>query len=184
MIPTSDGETLLQYSRSLLSQIDDIETMFSNKRKKKQTFSISVPRGSYFSSAFSQFSKRLDEKHPAEIIYRETNASRAINNITDADYKLGIIRYAEKYDRYFKEMLLEKGLKGEEINSFSYRILFSKSRLGTFISNQNLEILSMGLLCSSLNSIYPRIFISSVLNTIHPTPSPRINSSSYFFKRY
>ena len=38
------------------------------------------------------------------------SAQRTINNILTHDYKLGIIRYAENYDKYFKAMLEEKGL--------------------------------------------------------------------------
>ena len=41
--------------------------------------------------------------HDAELFYKETNSKRTINNILDHDYKLGIIRYAENYDKYFKD---------------------------------------------------------------------------------
>ena len=42
------------------------------------------------------------------------------------DYKLGIIRYAENYDRYFKEMLEEKDFAYEIVTEFTYRLLMSK----------------------------------------------------------
>ena len=61
-----------------------------------------------------------------ELFYNETNSSRAINNIRHADYNLGIIRYAENYDKYFEQMLEEKGFIGELITKFNYVITMSR----------------------------------------------------------
>ena len=41
------------------------------------------------------------------------------------DYKLGIIRYAENYDRYFKTMLEEKGFQYELVTEFTYSVIMS-----------------------------------------------------------
>ena len=41
------------------------------------------------------------------------------------DYKLGIIRYAENYDKYFKSMLDEKGFVYELVTEFSYSLIMS-----------------------------------------------------------
>ena len=41
------------------------------------------------------------------------------------DYKLGIIRYAENYDKYFKSMLEEKGFQYELVTEFTYSLLMS-----------------------------------------------------------
>jgi hypothetical protein len=91
---------------------------------KKQKFSISVPRACYISDAFAEFSKTLT-KEAAEIFYKETNSKRTIDNILNHDYKLGIIRYAENYDKYFKAMLEEKGLCYEMVTEFSYKLIMS-----------------------------------------------------------
>ena len=45
----------------------------------------------------------------------------------EGDYKLGIIRYAENYDKYFKDMLDEKGLVYEMVAEFSYSLLMSRN---------------------------------------------------------
>lgn len=55
----------------------------------------------------------------------ETNSERTISNILNSDYKLGIIRYAENYDKYFKAMLEEKGLTYEMIAEFTYKLIMS-----------------------------------------------------------
>lgn len=121
---TPDGEEFIGYAKSLLKQIDHIESLYKENGSKKQRFSISVPRASYVSDALVEFSKDLG-KEPIEIFYKETNSQRTINNILNHDYKLGIIRYAENYDKFFKTMLEEKGLAYEMVTEFSYKLVMS-----------------------------------------------------------
>ncbi len=121
---TPEGEEFINYAKGILSQIDEVENLYKKGTSKKQKFSISVPRACYISEAFSEFSKALSND-PAEIFYKETNSQRTIKNILNHDYKLGIIRYAENYDKYFKAMLEEKGLVYEMITEFSYSLIMS-----------------------------------------------------------
>lgn len=122
---TPDGEEFMNYAKGILGQIDQLEKFYKDGAPKKQKFSISVPRACYISDAFSEFSKSLT-KDAAEIFYKETNSQRTIHNILTHDYKLGIIRYAENYDKYFKEMLNEKGLESELVTEFSYVLIMGK----------------------------------------------------------
>ena len=121
---TPEGDEFIGYAKSLLKQIDHIEGLYKENSVKKQRFSISVPRASYISEALVEFSKDLG-KEPVEIFYKETNSQRTINNILNHDYKLGIIRYAENYDKFFKTMLEEKGLAYEMVTEFSYKLVMS-----------------------------------------------------------
>ena len=125
MTLTPDGEVFVEYAKGILRQIDEVERFYKEGTAKKQTFSVSVPRASYISDAFAQFTKTLG-KDAAEVFYKETNSQRTINNILEHDYKLGIIRYAENYDWYFKTMLEEKGLCYEMVTEFSYVLLMSE----------------------------------------------------------
>lgn len=125
MVLTPQGEEFIGYAKKILSQIDDVENMYKAGRPLKQRFSISVPRACYISEAFARFSTSLSAE-PAELMYKETNSSRTLNNILQMDYKLGIIRYAEKYEGYFKEMLEEKGLYYELVTEFQYVLLINK----------------------------------------------------------
>ncbi len=123
---TSDGETFIRYAKTILRQVDEIESIFNGSGSVKKRFSISVPRASYISDAFARFSHSLTNEAEAEIIYKETNSLRAIKNILHEDYKLGIIRYAENYDKYFKTMLDEKDMQYEMITEFSYVLAMSR----------------------------------------------------------
>lgn len=121
---TPDGEKFMGFAHSILGQIDQVENFYKHSDIQKQKFSISVPRASYISEAFAEFSKTLTTD-AAEIFYKETNSQRAINNVLNRDYKLGIIRYAENYDKFFKSMLEEKGLNYEMLSEFTYVLLMS-----------------------------------------------------------
>ena len=122
---TPDGEEFINYANGILGQIDQVEKFYKDGSPKKQKFSISVPRACYISEAFTEFTKSLS-KEAAEIFYKETNSQRTIKNILNHDYKLGIIRYAENYDKYFSALLEENGLCYGTVTEFSYLLLMSR----------------------------------------------------------
>lgn len=125
MFLTADGEIFIRHAKNVLAQIDEIEDMFSGGTISKKHFSVSVPRASYIAEAFAEFSKVIDKDMQAEILYKETNSMRAVKNILQEDYKLGIIRYAANYDKYYKTMMDEKGLDYELITEFRHVLIMS-----------------------------------------------------------
>ena len=122
---TVEGEEFIGYAKEILGQIENVERFYKNGAQKKKRFSVSVPRACYISEAFAEFSKEIGNDS-AEIFYKETNSQRTIKNLLESDYKLGIIRYAESYDKYFKDMLEEKGFNYELVAEFSYILIMSK----------------------------------------------------------
>lgn len=125
MFLTPDGERFIGYAEKILDQIDDVERLYKEGLPASQQFSISVPRASYISDAFARFTLAVSAD-PAAIFYKETNSSDAIKNILTADYRLGMIRYAGNYDRYFKELLEEKGLDYELVAEFTYVLVMRR----------------------------------------------------------
>ena len=126
MTVTPEGEKFIGYANKILTQIDEVEAIYKNGSSVTQNFSISVPRASYISEAFVNFSKKINQKAPFDLVYKETNAMRAIKNILEADYNLGIIRYAENYDSHFRQLLAQKGLVGELVAEFKYVLIMSR----------------------------------------------------------
>lgn len=122
---TVKGEEFISFAKEILSQIDAVERFYKTGSPQKQKFSISVPRASYISEAFANFSKTLS-KEEAEIFYKETNSQRTLHNMLNHDYRLGIIRYAENYDKYFKSTLEEKGFQYELVTEFTYCLIMSR----------------------------------------------------------
>ena len=119
MLLMPDGERFVSQARKILEQVDEMESLYKEKKEEKQRFSISVPRASYVSDAFAAFSRTLG-KEEVEVFYHETNALQAVKNILEVGYNLGIIRFAASYGPYFRQMLEEKGLRGELAAEFKY----------------------------------------------------------------
>lgn len=126
MFLTPEGEKFIGYAKKILRQIDEVENMYRTGAPMKQKFSICVPRASYISDAFATFSTQM-KPTAAEIFYQETNSSHVINNVLNAEYKLGILRYAEHFDKYFKSTLEEKGLTYELITEFTYQLIMNRN---------------------------------------------------------
>lgn len=125
MCLTAEGEEFMGYAEEILGRLERVERYYKDGAPKKKRFSVSVPRASYISEAFAEFSKTLPDGE-VEVFYKETNSQRTINNLLNRDYKLGIIRYAENYDEYFKAMLEEKDLAYELVTEFCYSIIMSE----------------------------------------------------------
>lgn len=125
MVLTPDGEEFIDYARDILNRIDKVEKSYRDGSHKKRKFSISVPRACYISAAMAEFSKNIGDA-PVEIYYKETNSKKTIKKLLENEYKLGIIRYSENYDKYYKDMLEEKGLSYELVAEFSYDLIMSR----------------------------------------------------------
>ncbi len=126
MVPTHQGDEFLHYAKKILSEVDIIENLYKNGEEKINRFSISVPRACYIAHAFAEFSKKVDHSTRTELFYKETNAHRAVKNILEQDYNLGIARYACKNNDNFKRMLEEKGLAYEIVTEFTYRLVMAQ----------------------------------------------------------
>ena len=124
---TIDGEEFLLYAKNALAQIKKIESIYENKNEKKLRLSVCVPRASYFSYAFSEFAKSLDNESRAEIVYKETNSMRAIISVVKEEYDLGIVRYQSAFEKYFNTLFEEKKLNSKVLNEFSYVMAVSKN---------------------------------------------------------
>ena len=164
---TPEGEEFIGYAKGILQQIAQVEKLYRDGAPGKQKFSISVPRACYISDAFAQFSKALTDA-PAEIFYKETNSKRTIQNILEHDYKLGIIRYAENYDKYFKAMLAEKGLTCELVTEFSYVLIMSGDSPLARKENITFDDLSGLIEIAHADPYVPSLPTSKVFKEEHP----------------
>jgi Transcriptional regulator len=125
-VQTKKGEEFLSYAKNILAQVEEMEAVFNTDQKNKVSFSISVPRGSYISQAFTQFVEKLDTSKEIELNFKETNSMQTINDVADGECNLGIIRYKKSYESYFLNYLKDKGLKYEDLFEFEYFVLMSR----------------------------------------------------------
>lgn len=177
---TEDGEAFLNCAVKILNQVDEIENMFKNSSAKKQRFSVSVPRASYIAEAMANFSLALKKETNAEIYYKETNSRRTIKNVLDGDYKLGIIRYAEAFDKYYKEMLEEKGLSYELVNQFCYELVMSEKSPLAKLENIAFDDLKDYMEIAHADPFVPSLSFSEVKREELPD---NINRRIYVFER-
>lgn len=127
MFLTPDGEVFVRYATAVLKQVDDIEKMFGEGAVGRRKFSLSAPRTSYVADAFARFSERIPHGTEIDMFYKETNSMRTLKNVLQDDFQLGILRYAENYDGYYKSLMDEKGLDYEQITEFSYVLLVGEN---------------------------------------------------------
>ncbi len=127
MVLTVEGEEFLSYAREILTQIDQVDRMYREGTVHKQRFSVSVPRACYISEAFARFTNALSPDAAAELFYMETGTGRVIANILENGYGLGIVRYPEYLDKYYKNLLDEKDLTYELLTEFTYQVILSAS---------------------------------------------------------
>ena len=120
MTLTPDGEVFIRYARTILKQVDAVEELFAHGDVSRKRFSLSAPRASYIAEALARFTKNLVADCEAEVFYRETNSLQTIKNVQKEDYRLGIIRFSEENDRYYRSLMQEKELTGVLITEFRY----------------------------------------------------------------
>ena len=161
MVLTPDGEEFIDYARDILHRIDKMEQSYRDGSHKKRKFSISVPRACYISAAMVEFSKNIGDT-PVEIYYKETNSKKTIKKLLENEYKLGIIRYSENYDKYYKTMLEEKGLAYELVAEFSYVLIMSRENPLTNKEIITYEDLSSYIEIAHADPYVPMISMSKV----------------------
>ncbi len=126
VVPTARGHEFLIYARSILTQLQAMESLSSRHDDIMQRFSLSMPRAGYISECFSRLIDSLDKGSPMDIRIREASALHTINDVADGQFQLGIVRYQAKYEANFLDYIREKSLKAESIWEYEALVLFSQ----------------------------------------------------------
>ncbi|MBP3495660.1 MAG: LysR family transcriptional regulator [Clostridia bacterium] len=179
MVLTPDGEEFMDYARDILLRIEKIEQSYRDGSHKKRKFSISVPRACYISAAMAEFSKNIGDT-PVEIYYKETNSKKTIKKLLENEYKLGIIRYSDNYDKYYKDMLEEKGLSYELVAEFSYVLIMSRDNPLAEKETITYEDLSDYIEIAHADPYVPTLSMSKVFREELPD---KVNQRIFVFER-
>lgn len=124
---TPEGEEFLQYARTIIAQVDEVERIYKGEGYKKDKLSVTVPRASYISMAIAEFAKHIPLDRAVDVIYKETNSMRAIDSLLKDECNLGIVRYQATFDKYFQDMFTDKKIIAETITDFKYQLVVSKN---------------------------------------------------------
>lgn len=124
---TPKGREFLKYAKNILREYEELEALGRDGDEEAQALRVSVPRASYIVDAFTTFLCSLDMEKPIQMDFLETNAIRAIRNVTNRKSGFGIIRFKSEYKNYFTSLLQDSGLVWRPLLRFRYLLLMSKN---------------------------------------------------------
>lgn len=91
--PTKNGEDFLGYARSIIAQMESLETMFGPHTETGTQLSVCAPRASYVAQAFSRY-LGAEGRAPLQVQYRETSAAAVISDVASGTANLGVVLLA------------------------------------------------------------------------------------------
>lgn len=124
--PTKKGAEFLKYAKTILSQINELESLYKAPQDKGIEFNVSIPRATYISVAFTKFLQKLKKEEQLSISLKETSDMAIINEVTSGESRFGIIRVQKIYEDYFLSLLKENGLQSRLLWEFETEIIMSK----------------------------------------------------------
>ena len=120
--PTNNGEDFLGYARSIIAQMESLETMFGPHTETGTQLSVCAPRASYVAQAFSRY-LGAEGRAPLQVQYRETSAAAVISDVASGTANLGVVRWQAEHAATLDNLLRENALSGEVLWEFSMVVL-------------------------------------------------------------
>ena len=124
--PTPIGAQFLSYAKTILSQVDELESFYKPQWEKEFRFDVSVPRATYISVAFTDFLQDVPKEVPLAVHFKETSSMGAITDVANGASQLAIIRYQKIYEEYFQSFLKNMRLGSEVLWEFKMCLLMSR----------------------------------------------------------
>lgn len=123
---TPEGRRFIEKLRDIQKGIDSLLDEFVNEKNDEITFKISGPRATYISELFAKYIDTIKDSERIAIRYSETNSIQTIQNVIEHDYDVGIIRYAKKYEKFYKSRMKYKGIEYEKLKEFEFILMMSR----------------------------------------------------------
>lgn len=127
VVPTARGRIFLEHARNVLAQIEEMEHLYKPDQGNGVEFSLSMPRASYLSLAFSKFISKIGREETMNVWLRETNSADTLRDVETGEYNLGIIRYQPFSEAYYAQEAGAKGLLTEPVFKYSAGLLMSEN---------------------------------------------------------
>ncbi len=176
---TKEGNQFLLSTKEILEKFEAIESRYKIE-ETKHYFSISVPRASYISYAFTSFIKGIANTNMLQIDFAETSSMQVIQNVSSGKHHLGIIRYSMEYEKYYHKLLRELDLHGDMLLEFEYVALMSNSEA---FANKN--VLQLSDLAELIEVVHGDTGIPSLVSGEIRKPEPITSSKKiiYIYER-
>ena len=126
VVPTKKGTEFIERAKSIIMQVDEMESMYRGYDDKSVHLDICVPRASYAANIFTNYLSMINFKDKDIMVnYRETNSFDTIKKVYEWESNIGIIRFFEGEENYFINLLAAKELEYEKIYKFNFQLLIS-----------------------------------------------------------
>lgn len=125
--PTPKGREFLGYAEGILSQLDELESLYKPRGGNVLELHVAVPRAAYAAAVFADFLNEHADAEHLDIHFRETGASNAVKLAADGEVDFGIIRYQVSQGSYFENLIEQSGLQSEVLGEFKMLLMMSES---------------------------------------------------------
>jgi DNA-binding transcriptional LysR family regulator len=127
VIPTPKGKEFLGYAEGILSQLNELESLYKPHEGNALELHIVVPRAAYAAAVFADFLNQQQNIEHLDIHFRETGANNAVHLVADGEADFGIIRYQVSQSSYFENLLEQSGLQSEVLGEFRLQLMLSEN---------------------------------------------------------
>mgnify|MGYP005780059905 CR=1 FL=1 len=126
VVPTAKGKEFLGYAQGILSQIDELESLYKPRNENALELSIAMPRSARSSMAFAAYLNSRPDLEHIDIHFKETGAINAVHLVSGGEMDLGVIRYQASQQGYFQKLLEQSGLESEILREFRMQLMMAE----------------------------------------------------------
>ncbi len=126
VFPTKEGEKFLIYAKKIISEINQLESLYTSNENSPIHFSIAACRATYITMAVSNFINDLKNKKEMTVNFNETNSLNVIHEVANGNAEIGIIRCQNIHENFFISLLKSKNLIFEPLWEFKMLLTFSE----------------------------------------------------------
>lgn len=127
VFPTKEGEKFLVYVKKIISDINQLESLYTANTDSTIRFSIAACRATYITMAVSNFINDLKNKKEMTVNFNETNSLNVIHEVANGNAEIGIIRCQNIHENFFVSLLKSKNLIFEPLWEFKMLLTFSEN---------------------------------------------------------
>lgn len=123
---TRKGAEFLSYASTILSQIDELESLYKPRPGGALQMSLAAPRSAYIILAFSRFVNGLEKEAQIALDFRETDAMNILQSVENGNADLGILSCQASAEGYFQSCFQDMNLHAELLWEYTPQILLPK----------------------------------------------------------
>ena len=154
VVPTGEGEEFLNYARSIVSQVDKVESLYRTDRTSQVRFTLYAMPSLYISEIFSRFSAHVAERMPnahLHLALHEASRSDIIDAVADCSCDMGLLRCRADEEITLQNIFTRKSLDCTPLSLYYNSVLM----------NPQHPLASAKEITQEMLSAYPRLSLES-----------------------